>query len=78
MTLADLPSLPIAERPISWTDTGIPLSRLSWHVLQNTPSDPIGGMIEGVLHVYVDWRLQVLQKRLGLPVTKLPEVEDSY
>lgn len=76
MTLSDLPALPVAERPIPWTQTGLPLSRLAGFIARNGVNDPIGGPIEGVLYVYNDWRLRALQKREGVPVSPVPDEDE--
>jgi hypothetical protein len=50
---------------IHWHDTGLELKRLAGFVLRNREAleDPIGGWIDGELHVYDDWRLKALQER---------------
>lgn len=70
---AVIAALPSDERMIHWSDTGIPLSKLAWYVIQNGVSDVIGGWIGTELYINLDWRLPALQKRLGVPETKLPE-----
>lgn len=69
-------ALPADERLIHWSETGIPLSQIAGFVARNGVNDPIGGMIGRELYINLDWRLPALQKRLGLPETKLPEADE--
>jgi hypothetical protein len=66
----------MTDQLVSWEQTGLPLSVLAGRVARAKPEDVRGGPIEGVLHVYVDWRLQKLQAAHGVPVTKLADVDE--
>lgn len=73
---AVIAALPADERMIHWSETGIPLSKLAWYVLSKDINDVIGGWIGRELYVNLDWRLPALQKRLGVPETKLPDADE--
>ena len=63
------------EPLIPWDQTGLPLSMLAGRVGRARIDDVRGGFIDGVLHVYLDWRLHKLQTAFGVPVTKLSDVD---